>query len=373
LTICSFLILEVFVRRCLEHPNSGLRGSAPDWNLRRTGYKLLALLCVALTISLIYWLFPEYGKKLYRPFFELIQQYGLVFLLIAPLYVGVVDAYLIEPQDTYWRLGRILCARREKVSRGEVVNFVLGWAVKAFFLPLMFSFLVSHVTSIQAMSFHGTKGVQHVLFGIDVMIGAVGYLMTLRALGTHIRSAEPTLIGWIVALSCYPPFSGVVLGSYFGYTQLLSPESIFDDTPALAAIAAVISLFLLAIYTLATVSFGIRFSNLTNRGIISGGPYRYFRHPAYLSKNSFWWVEVLTHLPADGWQALRTILLMSGVSCIYWARAKTEERHLSAEPNYVTYSQWIEQNGFFARLSSKLHRSTTDSHHSSGRRNENAD
>src|SRR3546814_20885855 len=45
---------------------------------------------------------------------------------------------------------------------------------------------------------------------------------------------------------------------------------------------------LTAIYAWATVAFGLRFSNLTHRGILTHGPYRWTRHPAYLSKNLFW-------------------------------------------------------------------------------------
>ena len=47
----------------------------------------------------------------------------------------------------------------------------------------------------------------------------------------------------------------------------------------------------IAVYSWATISFGIRFSNLTNRGIITNGPYRYTKHPAYIAKNLSWWME----------------------------------------------------------------------------------
>ena len=44
------------------------------------------------------------------------------------------------------------------------------------------------------------------LFVIDVQVGTVGYLLTLRPLDAHIRSGNPFLAGWIAALICYPPF-----------------------------------------------------------------------------------------------------------------------------------------------------------------------
>ena len=44
------------------------------------------------------------------------------------------------------------------------------------------------------------------LFVIDVQIGTVGYLLTMRPLDAHIRSGNPYLAGWLAALMCYPPF-----------------------------------------------------------------------------------------------------------------------------------------------------------------------
>ena len=59
-------------------------------------------------------------------------------------------------------------------------------------------------------------------------------------------------------------------------------------------------LFLTAIYAWATVAFGMRFSNLTYRGILTHGPYRWTRHPAYLSKNLFWWCRRCPSSPPRG-------------------------------------------------------------------------
>ena len=38
-----------------------------------------------------------------------------------------------------------------------------------------------------------------------------------------------------------------------------------------------------------SLSVDVRFSNLTYRGVLTNGPYAFTRHPAYLSKNLFWW------------------------------------------------------------------------------------
>ncbi len=96
--------------------------------------------------------------------------------------------------------------------------------------------------------------------------------------------------------------------------------------------AAIIALTV--IYALCTVSFGLRFSNLTHRGIITDGPYRFTKHPAYLAKNLSWWLISVPFVSEQGWgAALRNCMLLALLNLIYYARARTEERHLSRDPD----------------------------------------
>jgi steroid 5-alpha reductase family enzyme len=81
--------------------------------------------------------------------------------------------------------------------------------------------------------------------------------------------------------------------------------------------------------------------------VLTGGPYRLTRHPAYVSKNLFWWSSTLpffatTHLWSD---MVRNTVLMAGVSAVYWWRGCTEARHLAAEdPKYRAYSRWARRH-----------------------------
>jgi protein-S-isoprenylcysteine O-methyltransferase Ste14 len=110
-----------------------------------------------------------------------------------------------------------------------------------------------------------------------------------------------------------------------------------------------------ALWVWATAIYGLRWSNLTNRGIITGGPYRYTKHPDYLAKSAFWWLLSVPFLSVDGWQsALSHCAMLVAVNLVYYARAKTEERHLRRDPVYRAYAAWIEQHGFFARLSAGM-------------------
>ena len=52
---------------------------------------------------------------------------------------------------------------------------------------------------------YGYCAIYHGLFVVDVLVFAVGYGVEHPWLGNEIRSVEPTLLGWLAALLCYPP------------------------------------------------------------------------------------------------------------------------------------------------------------------------
>jgi protein-S-isoprenylcysteine O-methyltransferase Ste14 len=206
------------------------------------------------------------------------------------------------------------------------------------------------------------------LFVIDVQIGTVGYLLTLRPLDSHIRSGNPFLAGWLAALMCYPPFVWGIIGpdnSVLSY-EMGTPgwAHWFAGNPTVLWAWGGVLVFLTGIYAWATVVFGIRFSNLTYRGVITNGPYRFTRHPAYLSKNLFWWASVLPFLVADGSvaDAVRNSVFLLVVNGIYYWRARTEEAHLLAEdPKYSEYHAWMERHGAITAPLARLKRAFTGS------------
>ena len=95
--------------------------------------------------------------------------------------------------------------------------------------------------------------------------------------------------------------------------------------------------------------------------MLTNGPYRFTRHPAYLSKNLFWWLATLPFLATSGSlvDAIRNTALLALVSAVYFWRAKTEEKHLLAEDaKYREYHAWMARNALitrgFAQLGRKL-------------------
>jgi protein-S-isoprenylcysteine O-methyltransferase Ste14 len=199
-----------------------------------------------------------------------------------------------------------------------------------------------------------------------VQIGAIGYLLTLRPLDAHIRSGNPLLAGWLAALLCYPPFVWGILGpdnQVLGYeTATPGWSHWFAGSEGLLWAWGGVLVFLTAIYAWATVVFGIRFSNLTYRGVLTHGPYRFTRHPAYLSKNLFWWASVLPFMVSSGSlvDAVRNTVFLLVVNAIYYWRARTEEAHLLAEDaKYREYHAWMEQHGLITAPLARLRRMIT--------------
>jgi protein-S-isoprenylcysteine O-methyltransferase Ste14 len=88
------------------------------------------------------------------------------------------------------------------------------------------------------------------------------------------------------------------------------------------------------IFAWASVALGWKASNLTNRGIVRSGPYRYVRHPAYAAKLLIWFIEGIFF-------GRYFIGLLFGFTLIYVLRAWTEERHLSRDQDYLTYKNEV--------------------------------
>lgn len=223
---------------------------------------------------------------------------------------------------------------------------LLYFLVKLFYGPLMLNFLYSNVHSMcnsyNGFVVYGNNPDQRIAYGyflifysmimVDVGFFCFGYFFELKKY-SYVRSVEPTFSGWAIALMCYPPFLDVST-RYIGWGS--QEYSTFGSRETTMAVLAFV-LFNYFVYVWATVALGPKGSNLTNRGIVDWGPYRFVRHPAYICKNTAWIVMGIPMVIANPWTAL-TLLLWAFV---YFLRALTEERHLMADPDYVAYCQKV--------------------------------
>jgi len=298
---------------------------------------------------------------------EVIGAAAVPLLVLSIPYVFWLDRYLVEPRDAAWHFGAMLVGR-EAWDIDQVKRHGRAWAIKAFFGAFMISILPGGFAQVVNADF-GSMAHDPVrlgltlialLFLIDVQIGTVGYIFTFRPLDAHIRSGNPLLAGWVAALMCYPPFVWGTMGraDVLGY-EVNTPGWAFwlQGHTLLLWLWAALLVTLTAIYAWATFAFGLRFSNLTYRGVLTNGPYRFTRHPAYLSKNLFWWCSTLPFLVSSHAMTdmVRNTVLLGVVSAIYYWRARTEEAHLlSEDAKYRAYHAWMAENALITRTLTRL-------------------
>lgn len=352
--ILPILLVEVFKFKIYKNPTAKLSVKRNSDNYRVI-IKFIGLITTFAIIAFFYWIFPEYHGDFYKQFFKIALYVAPILLLFSWYYIAEIDSRMKDPEDGYWHLGCVVLGKWNLVNNKILAEHFRGWIVKAFFLPLMFTYAMSNVDFIHnynyenlTSSFIAFYDYAYVfIFTIDVSFACVGYFMTFRFLDSHIRSVEPTFLGWVVALMCYSPFwSAVFYGMYLNYNDNFYWGHMTNNLPLLQYVWGTAILICIAVYSTATVCLGYRFSNLTYRGLVAHGPYRWTKHPAYVSKNLSWWlISVPFFVSGDLSDSIRQCVMLLGVNYIYYLRARTEENHLSNYPEYVEYAKWIEKHG----------------------------
>jgi len=372
---------SVLVDKVHLRPSTGI-----DWHRARPLEETLPISVVKLSglwatwalLAAFYGLCRWYWSGSYLFAMEVLTFAAAPLVALSIPYVVWIDRHLVDPRDGTWHFGAFVLGfgmiGRDNWDGAQIARHWRAWMIKGFFGAFMISILPAGFSQVVeadpgriiANPVDFAMLLVTLLFVIDVQIGAVGYLLTLRPLDAHIRSGNPLLAGWLAALMCYPPFVWGIIGPD---RQVLSYEvgapgwtHWFAGNAVLLWGWGALLVFLTAIYAWATVVFGIRFSNLTYRGVLTHGPYRFTRHPAYLSKNLFWWASVLPFLVTTGSpvDAIRNSLFLLAVNAIYYWRARTEEAHLLAEdPKYAAYHAWMEHHGLITAPLARLQRLLT--------------
>jgi protein-S-isoprenylcysteine O-methyltransferase Ste14 len=236
----------------------------------------------------------------------------------------------------------------------------LALLLKFFFAPLMINWCLNHLADMagavvqlfEAGEDHGARELfdawlfwalfQCILFA-DTLLFTLGYIVEVPRLGNRIRSVDPTFFGWFVCLACYPPFNDFT-GRFLQWQSTDFPHFENDYLHFAANIALLLAL---SIFSWASIALGFKASNLTNRGIVSRGPYSVVRHPAYAAKNLAWWIGAMPTLgiwfaSGDPYLAAYSVFALLGWTGIYVLRAITEERHLLLGNNgYAEYMQRV--------------------------------
>lgn len=235
---------------------------------------------------------------------------------------------------------RFLSKRKLKPILTKDDGVVLrSFLVKIFYVPLMLGFTISNWNAVINIVSRGNlfeiftnfrfrySDLLSIFFAVDTAFFAFGYLVESELLKNRVKSVEPTVFGWLVALICYPPFNSVPAGivGWYSADNFIFPDVLLETGLKIMCVA------LIGLYLWATVSLGAKGSNLTNRGIINRGAYKYVRHPAYIGKISFWWITAFQQM------SVGALISLSFWTLIYYLRAITEERHLIKDPDYRKY------------------------------------
>jgi protein-S-isoprenylcysteine O-methyltransferase Ste14 len=366
-------LLDIFVLKIHRSASSGLNWQNPHPSWRRTTVKFVGLLASLGFVAALYALFPEYSRDLFGAnrehpvFYGDFRQMVVRFLPWLPAisipYIYIIDSRQKDPKDGYYTAGMAALLQFGKVDWALLWQHCLGWLVKGFFLPLMFTYCIRDVRIFASYDFSIIQNfrtvyefVYYFIFLTDVALSCVGYGLALRLCDTHVRRTEPTFKGWVVALVCYQPFWSWISASYLDYSNDYPWGEWLKNNPVIYTIWGSVILALYGVYVWCTIMFGARFSNLTNRGILTNGPYRWTKHPAYIAKTTAYWMTFVPFIISSTlWDSLRRCVLL-GLTCyIYYLRAKTEEANLGADAAYVQYSEWINRHGVFRWLGRRAH------------------
>lgn len=351
------MVLDIALGRVHRRASTGLDwGRVAARDSGRVMTKIVGLAATLVAVAAVHALTGFYSR-------DHMQIAGRFVLLWSPIlvpaviaYVAMIDRVMREPRDGYWQVGRIVLGRWQDIDRGEIKAHALAWTVKGFFLPIMIVYLLQIIGRLQGMAATAmsidpvtiVSVLTNAAIALELTVVCVGYTCTLRLFDSHIRSTNPFLLGWLVTLAVYEPFNGVISGRIFIYSDSYQWFHWLADSWMLIPWgAAIVVTFFTWLW--ATAIYGLRWSNLTNRGIITNGPYRFTKHPDYVSKVAFFWLVNVPFVSLAGpWDGLRGAIAMIAVSLIYFGRARMEEKHLSEEPAYRDYALAMNRRSIFA-------------------------
>lgn len=336
---------------------------------RRAGEKCAGIFLGLLAAMICWSALPEYAQAQYRPFFATLP--GMLALLPFIVFGAVYyTEWRIGPaRDASWHLGQLALLRFKKLDWSLVRDAGFGWLVRGIFLPLNFSALASFIAQVRGregdvFTAHWSEAeniVITMLMGVLAASIVPGYFFAARLINTHIRKVDHSLLGWAVTLSCYPPLYNAVFLQWFNFTARADGTAsspwgeLQASQPGLSAVAGGAILLITLVHVWGETVFGLRASNLSHRGIITTGPYRFCKHPVYVAKCAVWLLLWMPFMAGETvFECLRLTLLWACVCVIYALRGYAEEKLLSSDPDYRDYALWMDSHGLFTFMGRKF-------------------
>ncbi len=367
LVVAIMLALSVFMIVC-ELAKRGIprKGNTPIKEVFYNSFiKYLGVVFGMFLILFMYWMIPEYQiLKYLNPINEAkFFIFTLVLVCAGPM-IFLSEYFLGHKNDGTYNMGLFVTLQTEKVDWKSFRDGILEWLIRLIFLTLNFTSAVKLMGTYRSNpayfldhSFLNAVFVlESLIFFIILIVILPGYLFSWRLIGTDTKKIDSTWFAWIVLLICYQPFVGPVFQTTFKYVPevaLVTNGSIlsyyFSGIPILLYVIGFAIILFALIHLWAEAIIGIRSSNISNKGIITNGPFLFTKHPVYLSKIFGWFLISLPFFNAlTALESFRLGLAFLVICAIYVGRSVSEERLLATDPTYVKYALYMDKYATFA-------------------------
>lgn len=232
-----------------------------------------------------------------------------------------------------------------EISNGRILSLssnskmaLRACCLKLIFIPFLASWLVQNLVHIHFLYSNFQKvdllTINKIALGtiflVDSFIFFQGYCIESSRLKNNILSVDSTKLGWFVCLICYPPLN------YYVFTIVDFEETAFSISipDQMEIILTILITCLWLVFVIASFNLGFKASNLTYRGIVDTGLYKYCRHPAYSSKMIIWLIQALFF-------GMYYTSFFIALCVVYMLRAYTEEGHLAKNQDYQDYMKKV--------------------------------
>jgi protein-S-isoprenylcysteine O-methyltransferase Ste14 len=270
--------------------------------------KYLGILLGICLIFFMYWLIPEYALPKYTNAISEAKYLFLPFFLPLSLLLVIVTEFVLGPKhDGTYQFGLLVKMQPEKIDWKIFKDGVFEWLVRLVFLTLNFTTSVALVNTYRQVNFFQVSdfitfvvSFENILLLFIILAILPGYVFSSRLINTDVRKVDTTWFGWVITLVCYAPFFQPIFNQVLNYSPSVTVHngspvwvSLTQSIPTLMFVIAFLILFFELVHLWGEAIIGVRSSNLTNRGIITTGPFAFTKHPVYVAKCFSWALMVM--------------------------------------------------------------------------------